>query len=241
MQSWAVDVDNGTAVVTYVGARDSLSFASVTELADLVEGFAAATSYVSLVLLTGAADQFIPDVDRAELERVATPEPILGDVLAWHRVTSALASLPQPAVAAIDGSAAGGACILALACSLRFASERATIGPVELNAGAVGTDTSFHLVRLVGPAVAADLLMSGRTLRADAALQLGLVNYVFPNDGFPGHVRGWCNEVVRDRGWLLPIIKQAVAHWPCSAEHERPEFATSPVRRPTTRDRGCNC
>src|SRR5689334_20482964 len=96
MESWNLELDDGIAVVAYTGPQRAVSFAGMTELADLLESFARSISYVSVVLLTGADGQYIPDADRDEFRPSPDPEPIIGDVFAWHRVTSALGTLPQP-------------------------------------------------------------------------------------------------------------------------------------------------
>jgi len=73
------------------------------------------------------------------------------------------------------------------------------------------------------------------------ALQLGLINYVFPADGFSNHARGWCSQVVKDRAAVLPIVKQAVARCQCKPDHEKAESAALPFEHPSARNRGCNC
>ena len=134
-----------------------------------------------------------------------------GEPLAWHRVTTALSSLLQPTVAAIDGPAVGGGCLIALACTLRIASERATVGPVEFDMGVAGTESTSNLVRLAGPAVAAELQLTGRELTASDAKQVGLLNDVFPTAGFHGKVREWCHRITENPPSLLLAIKRTIA------------------------------
>ncbi len=239
-ENWNLELDDGIAVVAYTGPQRALSFACMTELADLLESFASSVSYVSVVLLTGADGQYIPDADRDEFKRLPDAEPIVGDVFAWRRVTSALGSLPQPTVAAIDGDAAGGGCLLALACTLRVASDRATVGSVQLNMGVVGTDSSSYLVRLVGPAVAADLLLTGRSLRASEAKQVGLLNEVFPTAKFSDHVREWCHRMTNNPPGLVVAIKQAVAQRTGMSRYEDPVFDAWGLPESALRA-GCGC
>jgi enoyl-CoA hydratase/carnithine racemase len=240
MENWNLELDDGIAVLAYTSPQRALSFAIMTELADLLESFAGSARYVSVVLLTGGDTQYLPDADYEEIQRLTEPGPIVGDALAWHRVTSALGSLPQPTVAAIDGNAAGGACLIALACTFRVASERATLGSVRLNVGLVGSDSSSYLVPLVGPAVAADLLMTGRSLQASEAKQAGLVNAVFPTDGFSDHVREWCHGIARNPPELLLAIKQAVAQRAVMSCDEDPVFGARGLQKSPART-GCGC
>jgi enoyl-CoA hydratase len=84
-------------------------------------------------------------------------------------------------IAAINGFALGGGCELAMACTLRVAADSARLGQPEINLGLTpGYAGTQRLPRLVGKGVALDLLLTGRQIKADEALQIGLVNRVVP-------------------------------------------------------------
>ncbi len=92
-----------------------------------------------------------------------------------------VARIPKPVVAAIAGYALGGGCELALACDWRVASADAKLGQPEINLGIIpGAGGTQRLSRLIGPARAKDLIMSGRFVGAAEALQIGLVDKVVP-------------------------------------------------------------
>jgi enoyl-CoA hydratase/carnithine racemase len=92
-----------------------------------------------------------------------------------------IARIPKPVVAAINGYALGGGCELALACDWRVAAEDAKLGQPEINLGVIpGAGGTQRLARLVGPARAKDLVMSGRMVPAPEALAMGLVDRVVP-------------------------------------------------------------
>ncbi|MFI6760752.1 enoyl-CoA hydratase/isomerase family protein [Micromonospora sp. NPDC050417] len=94
-----------------------------------------------------------------------------------------LARIPKPVVAAITGYALGGGCELALACDWRVAAEDAKLGQPEIKLGIIpGAGGTQRLARLVGPARAKDLIMSGRMVDAQEALRIGLVDRVVPAD-----------------------------------------------------------
>lgn len=96
-------------------------------------------------------------------------------------VASRLADLPMPTIAAIEGNALGGGLELALCCDLRIASERARIGMPEVRLAVTpGAGGTQRLPRVVGPAMAKDLILTGRILTAEEARQIGLVNQVVP-------------------------------------------------------------
>jgi enoyl-CoA hydratase/carnithine racemase len=92
-----------------------------------------------------------------------------------------LARVPKPVVAAINGYALGGGCELALACDWRVAADDAKLGQPEITLGIIpGAGGTQRLSRLVGPARAKDLIMTGRFVGAEEALAIGLVDRVVP-------------------------------------------------------------
>ncbi|TDC46495.1 enoyl-CoA hydratase/isomerase family protein [Micromonospora sp. KC207] len=93
----------------------------------------------------------------------------------------AFARIPKPVVAAITGYALGGGCELALACDWRVVAEDAKLGQPEIKLGVIpGAGGTQRLARLVGPARAKDLIMSGRMVDAQEALRIGLADRVVP-------------------------------------------------------------
>lgn len=101
----------------------------------------------------------------------------------------AVAAIPRVVLAAVSGPALGGGCELALACDLRIASSTARFGQPEILLGIIpGGGGTQRLARLVGPARAKDLVLSGRTVGADEALRMGLVDEVVDADSFTARV-----------------------------------------------------
>jgi enoyl-CoA hydratase len=87
--------------------------------------------------------------------------------------------MPRPTIAAINGFALGGGCELALACDIRYASSNAKLGQPEINLGIVpGWGGTQRLARLCGIGVAKELIFTGRTVDAEEALRIGLVNAI---------------------------------------------------------------
>jgi enoyl-CoA hydratase/carnithine racemase len=97
------------------------------------------------------------------------------------RVGARLAALPMPTIAAIEGNALGGGLEIALCCDLRVASERARIGLPEVRLAVTpGAGGTQRLPRIVGPARAKELILTGKVLTAAGAERIGLVNEVVP-------------------------------------------------------------
>ncbi|MFB6397529.1 enoyl-CoA hydratase-related protein [Polymorphospora lycopeni] len=95
----------------------------------------------------------------------------------------AIARIPKPVVAAITGYALGGGCELALACDWRVVADDAKLGQPEIKLGVIpGAGGTQRLARLVGPARAKDIILSGRMVDAQEALRIGLADRVVPAD-----------------------------------------------------------
>ena len=104
-----------------------------------------------------------------------------GKLLLEKLVYRQLAELPMPTIAAIEGDALGGGLELALCCDLRIASARARLGMPEVRLAVLpGSGGTQRLPRVVGPARAKELILTGRIISADKAERIGLVNQVVP-------------------------------------------------------------
>ena len=89
-------------------------------------------------------------------------------------------TLPIPVIAAVNGFALGGGCELAMACDIRICSDNARFGQPEVGLGIIpGFSGTVRMARLVGMGIAKELIFSGRNMKADEALRIGLVNAVY--------------------------------------------------------------
>jgi len=173
-----VSSDGGVCVVTIdrQDALNALNVETLTELRDRLREVAADAG-VRAVVLTGAGEKaFVAGADIKYMSGL-DPEAAKGWGALGHEAGRLLETMPKPTIAAINGFALGGGCELALACDIRYASSRAKLGQPEINLGIVpGWGGTQRLARVCGIGVAKELIFSGRTVDAEEALRIGLVN-----------------------------------------------------------------
>src|SRR6516165_2599445 len=136
---------------------------------------------VRVVILTGAGEKaFVAGADISEL---AQQSPVSAKEYT-HRgqaIIDSIENLAKPVIACINGFALGGGCELAMACTMRLASENAKLGQPEVKLGLLpGYGGTQRLPRLVGRGIAMQLVLTGEMITAQEALRIGLVNEVVP-------------------------------------------------------------
>jgi enoyl-CoA hydratase/carnithine racemase len=171
--------DGGVVLVTLDRPpMNALSQAMLAALAEVAEHLTDDAS-VKAVVVTGNEKAFAAGADVAEFGDAAVAERIAAG---FRRAFDAVAGIPRPVIAAISGYALGGGLELACACDLRVAAESSRLGQPEILLGIIpGAGGTQRLTRLVGPARAKEMVWSGRQVRAEEALVIGLVDRVVPD------------------------------------------------------------
>jgi enoyl-CoA hydratase/carnithine racemase len=124
---------------------------------------------------------------------------------------TAVARIPKPVVAAVTGYALGGGCELALCADFRIAAENAKLGQPEILLGLIpGAGGTQRLSRLVGPSRAKDLIFTGRQVKADEALTIGLVDRVVPAEEVYEQAHAWAAKLAKGPAMALRAAKEAV-------------------------------
>jgi enoyl-CoA hydratase/carnithine racemase len=124
---------------------------------------------------------------------------------------SAVAKIPKPVVAAINGYALGGGCELALCADVRFAAEDAVLGQPEILLGIIpGAGGTQRLTRLVGPSKAKDLVFTGRFVKADEALAIGMVDRVVAPDQVYAEAVAWAQQFTGAAAYALRAAKESI-------------------------------
>lgn len=161
---------------------NACNLALLTELGKAIRD-AERDAGVRCLVLTGAGRGFSAGQDLADVaERYQSSQPIeLGAHLRrnYHGTIVKIRTMEKPVVAAVNGVAAGAGCSLALACDVRVAAESASFIEAFVNVGLVpDSGSTFMLPRLIGLSRALEMAITGRKVKADEALRIGLVNQV---------------------------------------------------------------
>lgn len=178
------------------------------ELVDVLDQVANDPSY-RVVILTGAGERSF--VAGADIKEMAGKGPSEGYEFGQlgHAGPNRIESMRQPVIAAVNGFAFGGGCELAIACDFRIASENAVFSQPEVSLGIPpGWGASQRLPRLIGPGLAAELILTGRRVMADEALRIGLVNRVVPLPELMPTALDMAGQIARNSPMAVRTAKQ---------------------------------
>ncbi|MGA8987827.1 enoyl-CoA hydratase-related protein [Aeromicrobium sp.] len=224
------EVADGIGTVTFnrPDGMNSLTLSTKVALRDALHA-AAADSEVRCVVLTGAGRAFCVGQDLKEhVAELTGDSHSLGDTVAEHYnpAVTAIATMPKPVIAAVNGIAAGAGASLAFAADFRILRRSAGFN-LAFAGIALSCDTgaSWTLPRLVGHGKATELLMQPRTIPADEAYTLGLATAVVDDEAFNGEVAALARSLADGPTLALASIKRALAFsathdLPSSLEHE---------------------
>jgi enoyl-CoA hydratase len=162
------------------------------------------------ILITGAGKAFCAGADITELQDTTASS---GYTFSKHGQTAfrMLETLGKPSVCAINGYAFGGGCELAMAATLRIASEKAIFGQPEVKLGVLpGYGGTQRLSRLVGKGRALDLCTTGRSIDANTALMWGLVTDVVPPEDLLTHARARLVSIINNGPLAVSATIEAI-------------------------------
>lgn len=158
------------------------------------------------VLIRAEGKAFSAGVDVADhtADRIAE---MMGE---FHAIFKNIFDIRVPTVAVVDGAALGGGCEVAIACDMIVASERSKFGQPEIKVGVFPPVAAAIMPRLVGRNRTLEFLMNGETMPAADAERIGLVNRVFPVEGFAESVAGFVSRLTSQSRVILEMTKRAV-------------------------------
>ncbi|MFD8725366.1 enoyl-CoA hydratase/isomerase family protein [Streptomyces sp. NPDC059629] len=165
---------------------------------------------VRAVVIYGGEKVFAAGADIKEMQNMDHTAMILR-ARALQDSFTAVARIPKPVVAAVTGYALGGGCELALCADYRIAADNAKLGQPEILLGLIpGAGGTQRLPRLVGPSKAKDLIFTGRMVKADEALAIGLVDRVVPAADVHTEAHAWAARLAQGPAIALRAAKEAI-------------------------------
>jgi len=182
-----------------------------------------------VVVLTGAGRGFCSGIDLRDFgpSMLGPDDPAIDRLRfqeAMAALPQALRALPQPVIAAVNGPAVGGGLALALACDMRICSRSASFGNAAIALGLSGAEMgmSYFLPRIVGNTVAAEWMLTGRTIDADEAYRRGLVSDLVDDEHLAERAVALAGEIAAHSALGVQLTKRAL-----QANVDAPDLATA--------------
>ncbi|MGH3445177.1 MAG: enoyl-CoA hydratase/isomerase family protein [Nocardioidaceae bacterium] len=185
---------------------------------------------VRAVIVYGGEKVFAAGADIKEMAEMSYTDMVSRSGRLQSAFT-AVADIPKPVVAAVNGYALGGGCELAMCADVRIAGAGATFGQPEILLGIIpGAGGTQRLSRLVGPAKAKDIIFTGRFVKADEAQAIGLANTVVADDQVYAEALAWAKRFSHAASYAVRAAKEAIDHGldvdlATGLEIERAQFA----------------
>ena len=165
---------------------------------------------IFVLVVTGAGRAFVAGADIGEMAGFTAAEGKAFGLLG-SGVMQRVARFSGPVIAAVNGYALGGGCELAMSCDIRLGSEHAKFGMPEVGLGITpGFGGTQRLGRIVGMSRAAELVLTGRTVDAQEALSLGLIDRLYPADELPARAFELAETIASKPQVAVRQAKQAI-------------------------------
>jgi enoyl-CoA hydratase/carnithine racemase len=199
--------DDGVALVTLNNPKvNALSQELLARLGEIAADLAA--DLPGAVVITGGERIFAAGAD---ISQFGGPDEAATITKAFHDALDAVAALPRFVIAAVSGYALGGGCELALACDYRIVAERGVFGQPEILLGIIpGGGGTQRLARVVGASRAKELCLTGRQVKSEEALRIGLADEVVPGDQLHARALALAAEVAKGATVSHGLIKHAI-------------------------------
>ncbi len=208
------ETDGPLAFVTFnrPQARNAMTWAMYDGLVEACERVDADPELRVLILRGTGGQAFVAGTDIGQFESFRTPQDALDYERRLDRVMDRLEAVKHPTIAAVEGYAVGGGAAIAVACDLRYSTPEGRFGvPIARTLGnCLSLANCARLLDLVGPARTKEMLLRARLVEAEEARQIGLVNDVFPKEGFRDRVREIALEIAGHAPITLRVTKEAL-------------------------------
>lgn len=199
----------GVITIDRPAALNALNTAVLNEINQVLDGVDIA--HIRCLIITGSGEKsFVAGADIAEMSALTKQE---GEDFAQkgNTVFRRIETFPIPVIAAIGGFALGGGCELSMCCDIRICSDNAVFGQPEVGLGITpGFGGTQRLARLVSPGMAKQLIYTGRNIKAEEALRIGLVNGVYPQAELMDAARKMAAAIAANAPIAVRACKKAI-------------------------------
>jgi enoyl-CoA hydratase/carnithine racemase len=202
---------DGTAIIRLnrPKALNALNARLIDDLCQALDVFEA-DAKAGAVIITGSDKAFAAGADIKEMADMSYTDMVKRSTGLTTAFT-AVARIPKPVVAAVTGYALGGGCELSLCADIRIAADNAVFGQPEVLLGIIpGAGGTQRLSRLVGPSRAKDIILSGRFVKADEALAIGLADRVVPAAQVYAEAVAWATQFVGAASYAVRAAKESI-------------------------------
>jgi len=187
---------------------NALNSTILAELGSFVDNLDTAVTRV--LVITGEGRSFVAGADISEMSGL-NPEEGLEFGRRGSQVFKKIEDLPIPVIAAVNGFALGGGCELAMACDIRVASSKAKFGQPEVGLGIIpGFSGTYRLAKLVGQGFAKELIYTGKVIKAEEALAMGLVNSVVDPEALMETVSALADSILKNAPIAIRYAKMSI-------------------------------
>ena len=164
-----------------------------------------------VLIITGDGEKsFVAGADISEMANLNEPQGFEFGRLG-AQVFRAIETLPIPVIAAVNGFALGGGCELAMSCDIRIASSKAKFGQPEVGLGIIpGFSGTHRLPKLIGQGYAKEMIYTGKIIRADEALRIGLVNAVYEPEELMDKAMEMAQTMLKNAPVAISLAKQSI-------------------------------
>lgn len=213
--------ERGAVAILTISAPKSLNAlnsAILNEIGQYLDSFDC-NKYRCLIVTGDGEKSFVAGADISEMANLNVPQgQTFGNRGA--AVFRKIETLHVPVIAAVNGFALGGGCELAMACDIRICSDNAKFGQPEVGLGIIpGFSGTVRLARLVGMGMAKQLIYTGKVIRADEAMRIGLVNEVVPQAELMNRAFELANQIAVNAPLAVKAAKLAInAEWDMDAD-----------------------
>ena len=205
-----IEHNNGVTVLTISAPKtlNALNSSILKELNDFIDNLEPTTR---VLIITGDGEKsFVAGADISEMVHLNEAQGHEFGRLG-AQVFRKIEVLPIPVIAAVNGFALGGGCELAMSCDIRICSANAKFGQPEVGLGIIpGFSGTYRLPKLIGQGYAKEMIYTGKVIRSDEALRIGLVNAVYEPEELMDKVMETAQKMVANAPMAIAYAKQCI-------------------------------